>query len=110
MKPVPVLSLSPLGPCAGKRGWSVVIASVPGKAVLGFQGFLNIAVPVHFVPRHVFILQFCGLSGKAAQSTVLSVLGQQRGQKGTRESCQLEPVVRGAKKTNSWGKHLASGT
>lgn len=111
MKPVTVLSLSPPGPSAGKGGWNVVIVSVPGKVGLGFQGFLNIAAPVHFVPRHVFILHFCGFLGKVAQSTVLlSVVGQWWGQKGARESCQMEPVVRGARKTNSQEKHLASGT
>lgn len=89
----------------------MVIVSVPGKVGLGFQGFLNIAAPVHFVPRHVFILHFCGFLGKVAQSTVLlSVVGQWWGQKGARESCQMEPVVRGARKTNSQEKHLASGT
>lgn len=71
MKPVTVLSLSPPGPSAGKGDWSVAIAPVPGQVVLGFQGFLNIAAPVHFVPRRVFILNFCSISGKAAQSTVL---------------------------------------
>lgn len=54
----------------------MAISPMPGQVVLGFQGFLNIAASVHFVPRHVFILHFCGISGKVAQSTVLlGVLG-----------------------------------
>lgn len=54
----------------------MAIVPMPGKVVLGFKVFLNIPTPVHFVPRHVFILHFCGFSDKAAESTVLlGVLG-----------------------------------
>lgn len=50
----------------------MAVVPMPGKVVLGFQGFLNIPAPVHFVPRHVpFILNFYGFSGRPTQSTVL---------------------------------------
>lgn len=94
--------LSPLGPSAGKGDWNVPIAPMPGNVVLGFEGFLNIAAPVHFVSRHVFILHFCGFSGKVAQSTVLlGVLGSWWGEKGTGKSWQLEPRKQTARK-NTW--------
>lgn len=31
---------------------------------MGSQGFPSVATAVHFVPRHVFILPFCGFSGE----------------------------------------------
>lgn len=43
-----------------------MILPLLGEVVLGSQGFPSMATPVHFVPRHVFILSFCGFSGEEA--------------------------------------------
>lgn len=43
-----------------------------------FSELLDIAAPVHFVPRHGFILHFCGFSGKALFSWVSWVGGEDR--------------------------------
>lgn len=66
MKPRTVLSLSPLAHSTGKGDGDMVIVPMLRKVVLGSQGFPSVAAPVHFVPRHVFILHFCGFSRKAA--------------------------------------------
>lgn len=66
MKPGTVLNLSPFDHSTGKGDGDVVIVPVPEKAVLGSQGFPFVSAPVHFVPRRVFILHFCGFSGEEA--------------------------------------------
>ena len=100
-----VLCLSPLGHSTGKGDGDVAIVPVPGKVVSGSQGFPTVAVPVHFVPRHVFILHFCGFSGEEALRVLSSWVSwaggedkKGRGKAVKRSQCSEEPRKQTARK------------